>query len=141
MATSDLLFKDKKEKILKESLLSTIAENKVKSFRKRNDRGFDLKDNPTSTQLRRFYNDVLTLKNKIDHYDKDVKEEKFKQLLPYVKMLKAKVAYSKSRNNVNKEFKKFIDEYVDSINDLDDFYAFCDFFEAIVAYAPLYLKK
>ena len=141
MATSNLLFEDPQKKVLKKELLSKEAENLVKSWRKRRDDGREERDNPTLTQVRRFYNDILSLKHKVDSFNDQEKAEKFKYILPYVKMLKAKVAYAKGRGHVNKEFKEFIDKYVDTINDIDDFETFCTFFEAIVAFSPLYLKK
>ena len=141
MATSELLFENPDEGILRENLLSVEAEKEVKGFKKFDDRKQrEEKGSPSITQLRKFYNDVLTLKSKIEHYDEGKREKHFKQLLPYVKMLKAKVAYAKSKEHVNDEFKEFINKYVDSIKDLDDFYAFCHFFEAIVAYGA-YLEE
>ena len=144
MATSNLLFENPQKKVIKKDLLSKEAEELVKSWRKKifkNGKKMDEKDNPTLTQVRRFYNDVLSLKHKVDSFNDQEKGENFKYILPYVKMLKAKVAYAKGRGHVNKEFKEFIDKYVDTINDIDDFEAFCTFFEAIVAFSPLYLKK
>ncbi len=153
MATSKLLFEEPQNEVLKKDLLSQIAEDTVKSFveSKKDKNGkviYDKKGNPilkndvpSPSQIRKFYNDVLSLKNRLEIAKGEKKEERFKQLLPYIKMLKAKVAYAKTRNNVNSQFKEFIDDYVNSIRDIDDFYAFCDFFEAIVAYSSFHLKS
>ena len=133
MATSNVFFEDLTERILKANLLSDTSEKEIQTIKNSRD---NREKPPTSTQIRKFYNDILNIKQKIE-----MSPEKFKKQLPYIKMLKAKVEYSYSRRHVNKEFVNFIGKYIDEINDIDDFLAFCDFFEAVIAFSPKYLKK
>ncbi len=145
MATSKVFFDDIENKIVKADLFSDIAKQETEKFlkfypdnrgKKRAERG-----TPSSTQIRKFFNDILVIKQKIDiGLDNQEKEKIFRKELPYIKMIKAKVAYAKSRGNINKEFETFLNKYIDNIKDIDDFFIFCDFFEAIIAYSKLIYK-
>ncbi len=144
MATSKLFFEDLEKEIVKTNLFSDMAKREVEKFLifyEKDGRKRAAKGTPTSTQIRKFFNDIVAIKNKIDTAITDnEKEEKFKKELPYIKMIKAKVAYAKSREKVNNEFEDFINKYIDEIKDIKDFYVFCDFFEAIIAYSKLLYK-
>ncbi|MGA1846000.1 type III-A CRISPR-associated protein Csm2 [Deferribacter abyssi] len=133
MAKSTLFFENTEKKHLKPDLLSDYAKKCLNEFVKTNQK------NLSQTQLRKFYNDILSIKHKIDV--KADKEEAFKKELPYIKMLKAKVAYAKHRKHATDEFEHFINTHINEIKDIDDFYAFCDLFQAIIAYSPSKLKK
>ena len=91
-----------------------------------------VKKNISSTQIRKFYEEVLNLKERLDiDNGKD-----FKEILPYFKMLKAKANVAYQRDVINTNFKRFIDENVDYVEDDEKkFRVFCTFFEAVVAYA------
>ena len=84
----------------------------------------------SSAQLRRFYHDVKSLELKV--------KENFDKAKPLVGMLKSKVAYvcpKKGRERkIPLEFRKFLEEMVDSVNTEQDFSAFCLVFEAVVGY-------
>ena len=145
MATSKVFFEDINNRIVKVNLFSDTANEEANSFIKvYKDKWGNIKGKkgtPSSTQIRKFFNDLLVIKQKIENIlDKNEKKIEFKRQLPYIKMLKAKVAYAKSRDNVNQEFVEFIRKYIKEINDLDDFFVFCDFFEAIIAYSKLIYK-
>ena len=89
-----------------------------------------IKKNISSTQIRKFYEEVLNLKERLDN-GKD-----FKEILPYFKMLKAKANVAYQRDVINTNFKRFIEENVDYVGDDEKkFRVFCTFFEAVVAYA------
>jgi len=95
----------------------------------------------SSTQLRRYYNDVKQLQFKIERDLKDKKDsddpEVLKEYLPLIKMLKAKVAYGRrpgTGERVSEEFQKTIDNCVDLINSPKDFQTFVLFFESVVGY-------
>lgn len=85
-----------------------------------------------SAQLRRFYGDVkgleLRLKNSVD------KARAFREVLPMIKLLKAKAAYAHKRKLVPDSFRKWIWENVDMINEEKDFRAFLLYFEAVVGF-------
>jgi len=89
-----------------------------------------VKSKLTYNQIRKFYNEVLRLKS---DYEKD---NNFRKILPYFKMLKAKANVAFERGNINKNFKTFIEENVDYVEDNEErFKIFCTFFEAVVAYS------
>lgn len=138
MATSREFFSDLNEKIIKDNLLTETAQNYVNEFKKndtKND-GKEIKNAPSLTQVRKFYNEVLTFKQKIE-----TGASTFKKELPYIKMLKAKAQYAYNRKNVNSKFVNFINKNIDEIKDYDDFKVFCDLFESIIAYSVGELKK
>ena len=94
------------------------------------DRRGNPRKKPSSTQIRKFYEEVLNLKDRLDN-GKD-----FREILPYFKMLKAKANVAYQRDVINTNFKRFIEENVDYVGDDEEkFKVFCTFFEAVVAYA------
>lgn len=145
-ATSQKFFKDPKNEIVKEDLFSKIAKQEVEKFLifytdKKTGKKKASKGTPSSTQIRKFFNDLLIIKQKIENtLNENSKDLEFKRQLPYIKMLKAKVAYAKSRDNVNQEFVDFIEKYIDEVNEKEDFFVLCDFFEAIIAYSKALYK-
>ncbi len=108
------------------SLLLGDAEQWAKSF-------VYAKPDLTSAQIRRFYNDIKALEAKIGGEDKC-----FEENLPLIKMLKSKVAYACPKNSSSKkvplEFRDFMDECIDGIEEMRDFGAFTKVFEAVVGY-------
>jgi CRISPR type III-A-associated protein Csm2 len=95
----------------------------------------------SSTQLRRYYNDVKQLQFKIERDLKEKKDsddpEALKEYLPLIKMLKAKVAYGTRPGTVERvspKFQETIDDCVGLIKRPKDFQAFVLFFESIVGY-------
>ena len=84
----------------------------------------------TYNQIRKFYDEVLKLKNDYE------KIKSFRKVLPYFRMLKAKANVAFERGNINRNFKIFIEKNVDYIGDDEKkFKIFCTFFEAVVAYS------
>ena len=88
-----------------------------------------------SAQIRRFYHDVKALEAKIGASEE---VEVFEKNLPLIKMLKSKVAYACPKTYGSRkipiEFKQFMDECIDGIEDREDFEAFTLVFEAVVGY-------
>lgn len=123
-------WKDKSKKIVDPELFSSIAEKKAEEIAKNAEKKGKV---DKRSQIRKFYDEVLNfslrLKNKPDDFEK---------MLPYIKMLKAKVAYAKGRDLISEDFKKFITESLDKIKDKDDFDVFVSFFEAFMGYYKLY---
>jgi len=110
------------EWVIKEEMLTREAEEWAKKF---------AYDGLKRTQLRRFYNEVRSLADRV----KD--DASFKRILPLIRMLKAKVAYQKGRRLVPDSFVEFINTCVDEKNlvDKDDFLkGFVKHFEAVVGY-------
>jgi len=121
---------------IKAELFSDEAERTVKCFLKKsvqND-GRDKKGKPRKklsySQIRKFYEEVLNLKAQVDN------GKEFKAILPYFKMLKAKANVAYERDVINTNFKKFIEDNVDYVdNSVEKFKIFCTYFEAILAYS------
>ncbi|MGC8502919.1 type III-A CRISPR-associated protein Csm2 [Desulfurella sp.] len=119
--------------IVKDDLFSVTADKITESFSK--------EGGITGSQIRKFYDEVLRLRLKLDSAND--KEKKFVEILPYIKMLIPKVIYSKSRNNTNESFESFIKMNIENITKVKEFEVFCDLFEAVIAYTKKYwnLKK
>ena len=127
-------WKDKSKGIVQTELYSVRAKEIVGKFFYKDRNGKTQKE-LDSTQLRKFYNDVLIIKTKINNAE-DMELE-FDIQLPYLNMLRAKVQYSESRKNIkklNSNFKWFINESLSQIEDLNDFKVFCTLFESVIAY-------
>ena len=119
-------YEDEQKKILDSNLLTNKAEAWAREFASRG---------LSPTQIRKFYNDVKALESKIEA--KKDEPTGFKEVLPLIKMLKSKVAYAVrlgGQQRVPFEFKRFIDEMIESINDEKDFEAFCKVFEATLGF-------
>ena len=82
---------------IRSELLDTDASNQAKAFvsyfkDKKGDLIIDKKNTLSSSQLRRFYNEFKSLQKKIG--DKD---DKFKEYLHLIKMVKSKASYAANR--------------------------------------------
>lgn len=87
-------------------------------------------DRVKSSQIRKFYGDVLAMESKAE-------TQEFEIILPQIKMLKSKTAYASSPNKssrIPKSFKDFLNKMVDRINDKKDLKAFKLIFEAILGF-------
>jgi len=81
------------------------------------------------TQLRRFYDEVVDLQERIEE-----NPSLFTQLLPLIKMLNAKAAYAKGRVKVDDNFVLFIEKSLVQIKTARDFYVFKTLFEAVMGF-------
>ena len=121
----------KKERI-KESLLTDRAQLWAKSFINPK----QPKDKLTSTQIRKFHIEAKELEERVKNLENP--DEDFKKIRPLVKMMKAKVAYacrtSAKEKKVPEEFRNYIEEMVDNIEDWKDFKAFALCFESVVGF-------
>lgn len=85
-------------------------------------------------QLRNFYGEVKSLEKRLEIQG----EQDWKNILPLIKMLKAKVKYASSKassvQNVPPSFAVFIEKSVNKINTAKEFKDFCLIFEAVVGY-------
>lgn len=99
----------------------------------------------TTTQLRRFYDDVLTLRQRLmaeQRQGRD-KEAVFNDLRADFKMLKAKAVYAhgRSEKTVPRPLLQFFIDHVAAVNSARDFEAFCKHFQAVVAFHKFYGEK
>ena len=81
-----------------------------------------------ATQMRAFYDYVIELEQKSNTED-------FSEVLPFVKMLNSKAAYSKSRKCSSDEFVEMINKCVAQVKTKDDLRVFKLFFEAVIGFA------
>lgn len=89
-----------------------------------------------NTQMRKFYDQVLSLHQKA----KPMNDEEFEnELLPFVKMLNSKVAYASTRNSgggkiVNDKFVEMMTSCIDQVKNKKDLNTFKLFFEAVIGF-------
>ncbi|MDW7680750.1 MAG: type III-A CRISPR-associated protein Csm2 [bacterium] len=128
-------YEDKPKTKIKKEYLDGQAKQWARSFIKHSDDRDDL----TSTQLRRFHNDVRSVEAKVKAAISNYGEEEgFLRMLPFIKMIKSKIAYAcppkKKDRKVPIEFRNYMETMINSIEDYDDFKAFSLCFEAVVGY-------
>lgn len=120
---------------LTKELLTTEAEKQARCLVSNSGK----ESKTTSSQIRKFYNDFLLLKNKADLLD----EEEFKkEILPLVYFSKAKLAYSYGRDNSNiaKEFVDDLNNKIDRIETKRDFNNFINYYQALIGYITYQFK-
>lgn len=120
-------YSDAEKLKLREDLIGPEAEKLAKIIA-------NLEPELTTTQLRKFFNEVRSIEERI-------KDDNFQKAL--IIMLQSKVAYSvgKKTSKIPKQFKDFIDVCVEKINDEKDFYGFVKFFESMVGYFYYYNEE
>ncbi len=119
---------DPENKIVNPELFSSIAMRYAETIA-------DIKERNKRSQLYKFYNEVLNFYNILKE-DKN----KFNQLLPYIKLIHAKVFYSLGRKHISEEFKEMIEKCLAQIKTSEDFEVFKTFFEAFMGYYRYYRK-
>lgn len=86
--------------------------------------------NTTATQMRNFYDHVLSLLNRAE-----MNNTNFEEILPFVKMLNSKVSYAKTRGVASSEFADMIEQCVKQVNSKDELAIFKYFFEAVMGFS------
>jgi len=81
------------------------------------------------TQLRRFYDEIT-----LWHEKTRQKPEDFPALLPLIKMLKAKVAYARSRGHVDADFETLMRHCIDQVDSPIKLNQCKTFFEAFMGF-------
>lgn len=110
----------------------------------------DAKDEATkdtldsSTQIRRFYDEFVMWFDKVNRpTSMKEKEEELRRNMPYIQMIRAKVAYAKGRGYIKKkkrytlispEFEYLINHILDQIDDFNSFRNAKLFFEAFIGF-------
>lgn len=118
-------------KTVDENLFDSMALNIAKSFKGKNKKGQDI--GVTSTQLRRIFDEVKRFEQILT-----LKENQWEKQLPYIKMIKSKVAYSVARaakqkseeKGIYKNLEHFISSGIDLIKTQEDYHIFVNLFEA-----------
>lgn len=91
------------------------------------------KDINKSSQLRRFYDELVMWQDKVGR-----DEAKFIDCEPYIRMLKAKVAYAKGRKHVDANFRALFERLIDQSTDAATLRQAKLFFEAFMAYYKIH---
>lgn len=89
-----------------------------------------------TTQLRKFY-DELAMWNDRVQLVRENKQGKFQELMPFIKMLKAKVAYAEGRKHVDKSFSEVFNRCIDQINNVETLRDAKLFMEAVMGFCKL----
>lgn len=89
-----------------------------------------------TTQLRKFY-DELAMWNDRVQLVRENKQGKFQELMPFIKMLKAKVAYAEGRKHVDKSFSEVFNRCIDQINNIETLRDAKLFMEAVMGFCKL----
>lgn len=88
-----------------------------------------------STQIRRFYDELAMWNERADS------DDKFEEILPFVYMIKSKVAYAKGRGTVDATFQNFISKTICQINDRKTLKHAKLFMEAVMGFYKQYRTK
>ena len=123
-------------------IFSKIADEAAFETKYTKDKFGELKKNDKNknTQLRKFY-DELAMWNERVQLDQTDKLAKFKELEPFIKMLKAKVAYAKGRKHIDYNFMNIFNKTVDEIRCPQTLKEAKLFMEAVMGYCKLYETK
>ena len=129
-------------------IANSIVENCIK-YLNRDDR--EKRRKITLNQMRKFYNEILNYWIQLENINNnEEKLKKFRELLPLIKMEKAKANIAYQKKNINTNFKKFIDLNIDYVVDgyeknleklLEKFKIFVSLFESIIAYSKGIIKE
>jgi CRISPR-associated protein Csm2 len=112
--------------------LKELFSKKAEAIAKKLNDGSNKKDIST-TQFRKFYDKVLELTQKGENLEqKDFEIE----VLPFLKMLKSKVAYAKTRKTCGDNFVKLMNTSIDKVNSIEELKNFKYFLESIIGFMP-----
>jgi len=111
-------------------------------------RALAVEDGLKPTQLRRYYDDIQTLRTRLDALTQELSkshgEEKqaraaaFERLRADFKMLKAKAAYAHGRKLIPERLLTFFINHVHSVRNAEDFEVFFKHFQAVLAFHRFY---
>ena len=127
-----VFWQDREKKIANVDLFDSQAFNFAKELSEKESRK-EKKIKNHSSQLRNFYDETIRFKMKIIG-DKD----SFPRLLPYIKMLNPKFAYSHAKGHITTKCRDNFKNLIEQIKTYDDFLLFASFFEAVMAFYKEY---
>ncbi|HDR1865199.1 TPA: type III-A CRISPR-associated protein Csm2 [Pasteurella multocida] len=111
------------------TIFSDIAEQAAKKIKSN-------KNANNTTQLRKFYGELAMWNDRVQLYKTD-RNAKFNELLPFIKMMKAKVAYARSRKHIDDQFLRIFSRCIDEITSVDTLKDAKLFMEAVMGYCKL----
>lgn len=109
-------------------LFNTIAEETAKAFSGQ-------KDKNKSSQLRRFYDELVIWNARVESREEDKKTQAIEEFLPYIKMIRAKIAYSGGRKLLTEDFVEVFGKIIGQINSPETLKNAKLFFEAYIGFA------
>ena len=129
--SQELLSRIKISKPLAPDLFSAVAYDVVDSIsNKKSESNKNKKEKiNSSTQIRRFFNELVLWQDKVG-FD----EEQFKQAEPFIQMIRAKVAYAKGRKYVDVNFLEVMNRLIPQIKDTETLNNAKLFFEALIGF-------
>lgn len=130
------LWMDKEARSLDPALFFQKAEQLAEEIDKegRNDRGLEKWNK--STQLRRFFDELVRL-----NMQAQAKEEDWGMIKPRVHMIVAKAAYAKGRDLVTDKFVTLVRDGITQVNSREDLQVFTNFFESFMGFYKALRKK
>lgn len=110
LSTADIRLKD-----IPSTLFSDISQEKALTVREGSGR-----DSNKSTQLRKFYDELVMWFEKV-HFERTPieREAKYTEVAPFIQMLVAKVAYAKGRGHVDDNFERLFAHLIRQISDVE----------------------
>lgn len=130
------LWKDKKDQLLDPELFSKQADLLAKQISEDGQR--DRKAKNKSTQLRRFFDEIVRLNTQAQT---DKGNVNWKVILPHVHMLVAKTAYAQGRDLVTPSFVEMMRSGITQIEEKKDLQIFANFLEAFMGFYKAYRPK
>ena len=130
-------WKGNKKGIIEPELFSSEAEKIAKKVYESGNSRSTL-NNPS--QIRKFYDEVMRIDGLIRTFPEAQQQSEFEKLLPYLKMLNAKAAYSQGRQLITSDFVLFLKESLTQVTDIDSFKVFTALFEAFIGYFVYFNK-
>ncbi len=115
------------------TLFSDIADLAAKQIKDNSDNG---KKNKT-TQLRKFYDELAMWNERVQSKIQN-KEQAFKELEPFIRMLKAKVAYAQGRDHIDASFRDIFNQTIDQVKSAETLNEAKLFMEAVIGFYKLY---
>lgn len=97
-----------------------------------------IKSNPNAnktTQLRKFYDELAMWNDRVQVAKN--RDEKYQELVPFIKMMKAKVAYAEGRKHIDANFSDAFNQCIDQINSAETLRDAKLFMEAVMGYCKL----
>lgn len=117
-------------------IFSDIAQRAAQHIKTDPKSGHFNKDNNKTTQLRKFYDELVMWNDRVQQA-REHKESKFQELVPFIKMLKAKVAYAEGRKHINSHFSDIFNRSIDQSNTSETLRDAKLFMEAVMGYCKL----
>ena len=121
---------------LEENIFSEVAEQTADFIhpQQEKDKFGNLKyeDTNKSTQLRKFYDELVMWHDKVFHATD--RSAAYRQAAPFIHMLKAKVAYSQGRGHVDQNFVEVFNKIISEIKSPETLKHAKLFFEAVLGF-------